>query len=682
MSNKTTAIILTSYIILMGCANLQPGGNQPVIVGEATATIPASLDATRLTEEPTSEIELPTPISLETTLVVCIPEEPTTLNPYMAADIGAKLVLQAIYDGPIDVVSYRLEPVILQKIPNLADGDARITTVAVNEGDLIQLNDGSVAQLEAGMEVRPSGCTESSCAINYTEGELIMDQMVITYKLLRGVLWSDGTSLTAGDSVYAYSLLKDPATPVNKTLIDRTAEYTAKDEITAEWRGTPGFLHKNYEEFFFTPYPQHMWGTLTPAELVNAPITNLQPMGWGPYMIESWTPGTSIVMKKNPFYFRSPEGLPNFEEVIFRFVGHQANTNIASTITGECDLISELPVNDELPINLLKELEGNGQIKAIFAQSAIWEQINFGINPQSYDNGYGDADRPAIFNDVRTRQALAYCLDRAQVSELVMRGYSPVMDTYLPAEHPLFNLNAQTYPFDPASGIAKLEEVGWVLGQADGIRAAEGVLDVPNGTRLSMNYYALETTQNKNIFLLLSGSAAQCGIELTATYFTPDEYYADAPEGVFWGRNFDLAQSTWVTERQPRCDNWVTGTIPGDGGLTVGNVDWLSATMAPDIDLSVPAFPLGWFGWNVTGYSDLDFNAACKNGLGALPGQNAYRNGHQEAQQIFADDLPVIPLFPRLRMTVTRPDMCGFELNPTANALFKIEEIGIGGDCK
>jgi peptide/nickel transport system substrate-binding protein len=47
---------------------------------------------------------------------------------------AARSVLSAIYDGPMDVVEYGYEPVILEKIPNLEDGDAQIETVTAQPG--------------------------------------------------------------------------------------------------------------------------------------------------------------------------------------------------------------------------------------------------------------------------------------------------------------------------------------------------------------------------------------------------------------------------------------------------------------------------------------------------------------------------------------------------------------------
>jgi peptide/nickel transport system substrate-binding protein len=66
-----------------------------------------------------------------------------------------------------------------------------------------------------------------------------------------------------------------------------------------------------------------------------------------------------------------------------------------------------------------------------------------------------------------------------------------------------------------------------------------------------------------------------------------------------------------------------------------------------------------------------------------LPGQDGYLESHWPAQQIFATDLPVIPLYQRLKVAVTRPDLCGFSLDPSTNSeMWQIEEFDAGASCE
>jgi len=93
-------------------------------------------------------------------------------------------------------------------------------------------------------------------------------------------------------------------------------------------------------------------------------------------------------------------------------------------------------------------------------------------------------------------------------------------------------------------------------------------------------------------------------------------------------------------------------------------------------------FPSGWGGQNETGYHNPEYDTTCKAALQSLPGQPSYSEMHLKTQEIFANDLPVVPLFLRLKLAATRPDMCGFIMDPTANSeMWNIEEFGFGPLC-
>ena len=63
----------------------------------------------------------------------------------------------------------------------------------------------------------------------------------------------------------------------------------------------------------------------------------------------------------------------------------------------------------------------------------------------------------------------------------------------------------------------------------------------------------------------------------------------------------------------------------------------------------------------------------------SLPGTPEYERLHKEAQRIFAEELPVVPLYPRLKLAATRPDMQGFVMDPTARSEFwNIEALDHG----
>jgi len=611
------------------------------------------------TPEPTEVV-----VAEPRTLVVCMGQEPETLYNYGGSMLAQASVNEAFYDGPFDNRSYDYQAVILEKMPSLADGDAVITAVEVNAGDTVADDGGNPVTLAADVIYRPSGCTSADCALTYAEGDgaVMMDQLVVTFKLLPGLLWSDGTPLTAADSVYSFNVYMDPDSPNAKFAGERTATYEALDDVTAVWSGLPGYMDSTYFVNFWTPYPEHIWGQYTAAELVEAEEAARKPTGWGPYVMDEWTVGDNIRMHKNENYFRASEGLPKFENLIYRFVGENSNANIAKILSGECDVVDQTSHLDDQS-ELLLELQSAGQVNATFVTGTTFEHADFGIVPVSYDDGFQSGDRPDFFGDVVTRRAITMCMDRQAVVDTVMFGQSIVLDSYLPPQHPLFNPNVTAYTFDVAAGSALLEEAGWMDDDGDPVtpRTYAGTNpNIPAGTPLSINFWTTNATQRQQATQLMAQTMAECGIEAKLEYWTPGEFFADGPDGPIFGRRFDLGQFAWLTGVAPPCDLWITDQIPGP----------LEAGYA------------GWGGANGTGWSNADYDAACKAALASLPGQPAYDENHLRAQEIFAEELPVVPLYLRLKLAGTRTDMCNFIMDPTNNSeMWNIEAFDYGESC-
>ena len=612
-----------------------------------TATLPAP--SVTLTTTPTPRV-----------LTVCLGEEPNTLYPYGNLNASARSVLSAIYDGPMDVVDYGYEPIILEKIPSLEDGDAQVSPVTVNAGDQVVDSSGNVVLLSAGTQVRPTGCRSDECALKYDgSSSLQLDQLVVTFTMLDGLMWSDGEPLTSADSIYSFQLASDKSTPVSKFLVDRTATYEAADDQTIQWWGKPGFIDPDYYTNFWMPLPQHAWGESSPADLIKLETSSRLPLGWGPYIIDEWEAGKQIHLVKNLNYFRADSGLPKFDELTFQFMP-DTNAAMSALLDGTCDVLDP-SVRLDGQVGLLQQMDRDAQAQLLTAQTKTMEWLGFGILPATYDNGYDNArkeDRPDFFGDKRMRQAVALCLDRQKVVDTVLFGLSVVPDTYLPSDHPLHNGNVQTYQFNPEAGKEILDSVGWrdTDNNPSTPREAVSVTRVPPGTPLVLNYFTSAATQRHQVVDIFTQSLAQCGIGVNPVFMTAADFYAQGPDGPLFGRKFDLAEySIDVNGLEPPC-RWFTTS-------------------------QIPAAANHWVGTNVSGYENSEFDSACTKATQTLSTDPEY-SFHQEAQAIFAADLPSLPLYLRLKVAAARFDFCGFTLDPSSSSpLADIETFDYGDAC-
>ena len=601
----------------------------------------------------------PTPVPPRK-LTVCLGEEPNTLFPFGGPNAAALGVLAAIDDGPIDTVSYEYQPVILKKLPSLADGDVQIVPAAVKAGSTVVDADGNLTALAQGIRVRPASCRADSCTVTYDgTSALQMDQMIVTFRLRPDLTWSDGTPVTADDSVYAFQLADAVLPPGSRFREDHTQTYEATDPASTQWWGLPGYLDSSFMTNFWAPAPKHVWSQFKATDLAQIDVAARSPIGWGPYSIQDWLAGDHISLVKNPYYFRASEGYPKFDELEFRFLS-DPNAAISDLTAGSCDVLDpSIRLDGQVP--LLEQLQQAGQARASIAPGMAIEWLGIGIVPATYDDGISliKGDRPDILSDPRTRQALALCMDRKKVVDTALLGKSSVPLSFVPPDHPLYVSSVTSYGFDPQAATQLLDQIGWkdTDGNPATPRVAVSVKNVPAGTQLLLNYYSTPALQRRQAADIIAQSLGQCGIGVKVQYFSQNDLYAPGPQGLLFGRRFDLIQFAMSTDGvEPPCDWFASREVPNAANQ--------------------------WVGTNVTGFSDPAYDGACRAAALSLPGEAAYADAFRQAQSIFAAKLPAIPLYFRLKVAAARADVCHFDLDPSANPLWNIEAFDKGQGCQ
>lgn len=615
------------------------------------------------TAAPTPEPS-PTPLPPRQ-LTICLGQEPSTLYFNASSSRAMWAVLEAVYDGPIDLRAYQPVPVILEELPSLENGKARLTPVAVKNGDLVVDASGALIALKKGSQVRPAGCQTADCLITWDgQSPLEMDALSAEFTLKSGINWSDGQPVTAQDSLFAYQIASDPATPIYKDVIDQTDTYEALDDRTVRWTGLPGYFPQNFNQLFWHPLPAHQLQGKSAADLLTDPAVTEKPLGWGPYLLEEWVKGQYIRLVKNPAYYRASEGLPKFDILVFRFSGSTADGNLAALENGQCDVVDQTTYLEE-DLQTIRQMELDGKIKTLSALGPEWEHLDFGIKPQEYDNGYNPfaSERPDYFGDARVRQAFAYCMDREGAIKNILKTKTAVPASYLPPQHPLFAADLSPLPFDPEKGKELLEAAGWKDFDNDPAtpRTAANVKNVPAGTPFVVEYAYLDSPIRQQIAAAFQASLAECGIQMNPVAMTLAELSAPAPDGKIFGRKFDLVQFAWSAGLQPPCFLYESDEIATQANGWVGR---------------------RFGGVNITGYENPDFDAACQQARQAGIDGEGYRQAHLQAQAILARDLPSIPLYYGFRLMAARPEVCGLEVDISARSEFaNLETLDLGPDC-
>jgi len=601
--------------------------------------------------------QTPTPVPPPPeTLIICLNQEPESLFLYSEALMygpaaaESRAVLQAIYDGPLDLLDDGIAPVILNDLPTFENGKVILEPVTVAESD-VYLNPVSMQaeNLKPGSPYLPQGCRGPECITNYSGGEIVMEQMAVEFELQDGWRWSDGETVRASDSVFSYQLDSSSDLSTTKYLVDRTQSYVALDDLRVRWTSIPGYLDPDYTTLFWAPLPQHQLGALSVGDLPGTDLAARMPLGWGAYMLETWEQGERITLIPNPYYKRSTEGLPAFDRLVFRFIGDDSRAGVQQLLTGECDALDE-SVLDALDAPLLEPYLAEGSIGLNWAAEPEVGMLIFNTAPIGRQG-------EAYFQAPAARQAVAACLDRTTLVEDLFAGYGLLPGTWLPAPTSAETPASLPVEYDPQAGRDLLQSIGWVEleGEPDQPRVAWGVPGVSNGTRLTVSFTSTGSALDEAIAARLQQDLAGCGFEVQVQAVSFEAWVEPWPQGVIFGRGFNMTHTRWPVWLTPVCEVLAGREIPGADHP---------------------------YGINASGYSDLAYSQACDRLLLAGFNPDIRSSALVAMQESYALNLPALPLYQSPRFIAYQPDLCGVGLQSlTESALWNLETWARGADC-
>jgi peptide/nickel transport system substrate-binding protein len=601
-------LLLLELLIITAC---QPSFGEPAPTVPVPANTPVPTDA---------PIPTPTTPALES-LTICTGALPEDLFPYHAPGSVSKAnILSLIYEAPFLEAGGELTPLILERMPNQANGDLALVPVSVQAGQPVVDAAGQLAVLKAGVMVRPAGCRDADCAVVWDgEATLDMDQMVVKYQLRADLTWSDGSPVTSADSVFSYDTAIAAGDPGLPWALERTETYSAIDTHTVQWLGLPGFSNADLARFFWKPLPLHLYPDASNSETVleDARI-NTSPIGYGPFVVSDWE-GDVLRLTRNPHYFRLGEGLPKLDQIEFHQIDGGARQGWEALRGGQCDVLdSSFDWGDAQDV--VGEIQLGEGFDLHLQAGASWTQLVFGIKPASYDDFYNPQldDRPDILGDARTRQAIMHCLDRETMLDNTFGDLGRVWDSYLPPGESQLGPD-EGINFDPTRAAELLAEVGWVDHDGDPSTPLQALnaAEVPPGTPLSLALMVSPSDFHQELAQLIQQDLGGCGVGVTVSTHPVEALYAPGPEGPLFGRQFDLALISWQSMPGGDCQLYQAWGVPKDENY--------------------------WIGTNIAGLLNETYDTACGGVILALPDE--LEGAVQQSETIYLEVLPAVPLF-------------------------------------
>jgi len=326
--------------------------------------------------------------------------------------------------APPALAQARKDSAVLGMILEPAPGLDPTTAAASAIGEVVHYN-----VLEGLTKINMDGSVTPLLAESWT---LDPDGKVYTFKLRKGVKFSDGEPFEASDVKFSFERAKAPGS-TNK---DKKAVFDNISHIDTPDPGTVIVVLNQPDGNFLFRMGQNTAVILDPK---SAATTATKPVGTGPFKFDNWAHGTSITLSKNEG-FRNPAAI-KMKKVTFRFINDPA-AQVAALLAGDID--------------------GMPRFGAIQSLKQFQSDPRFTVTPGGTECktivSINNKKKP--FDDVRVRRALAAAIDRKAVIDGSSEGYGkPIGSHMVPSDAGYIDLTAVN-PYDPEKAKALLKEAG------------------------------------------------------------------------------------------------------------------------------------------------------------------------------------------------------------------------------
>jgi peptide/nickel transport system substrate-binding protein len=257
------------------------------------------------------------------------------------------------------------------------------------------------------------------------------DGKTYTFDLHSGVKFSSGADFTADDAKFSLDRVKKP-TWVPEAYIQQMAVVSSTTVVSPTELKVTLKKPSNSWLFNMTGRAGAMFSRTGVSDLANKPI------GTGPYVLQNWNRGNSIVLQRNDNYWGQK---PSVKTVTFKYFKDPTAMNNA-LLTGGIQVVSTVQTPQAL-----------GQFK-----SGNKYQVISGATDGEVMMTMNDGKAP--LNDVRVRQAINYAIDKKAILQNAWAGYGTVIGSHESPNDPWFVDESGKYPHDVAKAKSLLAAAG------------------------------------------------------------------------------------------------------------------------------------------------------------------------------------------------------------------------------
>jgi peptide/nickel transport system substrate-binding protein len=339
--------------------------------------------------------------------------------------------------------------------------------------------------------------------------------------------WSDGTQVTVDDLVFTLQTKINPQNEVasrsgwdSVQRIRKINPKTARIVFKKPYAAWKVMLSDSL-------YPAHALRGTNFNEVWNSNYNHPRSgvsLANGPFRLESYTRGQSLVMVRNPTYWGTR---PSLDRITFRFITN-TDSEIQAIRGGEVDIIYPQP---------------QLQLAQLRGQSGLGIQSKAGSTLEHIDMNMGPKAKNPLLRQTWFRQAIAYSLDRQAMVRQLFRTLNPNLavlqnNTYT-NQQPQYKNNYGRYT-------RNLNRVNQIMRAHNCRKGGDGIWAC-GAQRASVRFGTTAGNRLRELAIeILQAQAKSAGFE-----FTPDSQ----PSRLFFPRvsegDYDLALFAWVGTGDP-----------------------------------------------------------------------------------------------------------------------------------
>jgi peptide/nickel transport system substrate-binding protein len=315
----------------------------------------------------------------------------------------------------------------------------------------------SIRYLTGGVLVRVNRNTqelEPGLALSW---KVSKDGRQISFRLRSGIYFSDGTPFSAEDVAYTVQQLMDPAlhSATGDAFRSGTGSVETKvispTQISIRFPAQVAGLDRLFDQ----------------VAILSERSSKKEMAVLGPFMVADYKPGTSVLLKRNPNYWKTDEQgrkLPYLDSIELDIQPNR-DVEMLRFKRGEVDLINSLDSEyfDKLAATSPQLVHDAGP-------SLDSEQLWFNEVAKSPIPAY----KKNWFRSAAFRRAISEAINRDDLSRVVFHGHAqPAMGPFSPANKFWFNAKLKPQTYSPEAALKEL--------QSEGFRMENGTLKDKDG---------------------------------------------------------------------------------------------------------------------------------------------------------------------------------------------------------